>query len=158
MLPVQRDKVATMQYAGLAIAGAIGKRIHTENTFIRVFQSGSRISQMPGYVYHSAHYYDLVQNKKAYGVQLGVNVDWRYDWPSETFNPLNGQWFLQNKTTIPPYFLVNAFANVRIDRVRLYFKVHNVLQKLGSPGYFATPFYPGQRRLFEFGLNWTFFD
>jgi hypothetical protein len=47
---------------------------------------------------------------------------------------------------------------VRIDRVRIYFKVHNVLQKLGSPGYFATPFYPGQRRLFEFGLNWTFFD
>ncbi len=158
MLPVQRDKVATMQYAGLAISGAIGKRLHTENTFIRVFQAGSRIAQMPGYVYHSAHYYDLVRNKKAYGVQLGVNVDWRYDWPSETFNPLNGQWFLQNKTTIPPYFLVNAFTNVRIDRVRLYFKVHNVFQKLGSPGYFATPFYPGQRRLFEFGLNWTFFD
>jgi hypothetical protein len=157
-LPVQRDKIATMQYAGISIEGSLGGRIHTDNRFIRVFQAGSRISQMPAYIYRSAHWFDLVKNRKSYGVQLGFNLDWRFDWPTENFNPLTGQWFLQNQTTIPPYFLLDAFAHIRIDRVRLYFKVHNSLQKVGSPGYFAAPNYPGQRRLFEFGLNWTFFD
>jgi hypothetical protein len=53
---------------------------------------------------------------------------------------------------------MNAFAHVRIDRVRVYLRVHNVLQGLGSMGYFAAPGYAGQPRLFEIGLDWTFFD
>jgi hypothetical protein len=156
--PFQSDKIASMQYLGLEINGQIRKRLFSRNQFIRVFQAGGRISQMPGYVYRSTHWYELVRNRKAYGVQIGFNLDWRYDWPSEVFQPLTGQWGLQNQYRIPPYFLFDAFAHIRIDRVRLYFKVHNTLQGLGSPGYFSAPFYPGQRRLFEFGLNWTFFD
>ena len=157
-LPAQATSISTMQYAGLSVEGPVSNRIHTQNRFVRVFQAGSRISQMPSYIYRSAHWFDLVKSRKEYGVQIGFNLDWRFDWPSESFNPLTGQWFLQDKSTIPPYFLLDAFAHIRIDRVRLYFKVHNTLQKLGSPGYFATPYYPAQRRLFEFGLNWTFFD
>jgi hypothetical protein len=156
--PRQSDGISLNQYLGVTLEGGIGKRIHTTNRFIKVLQSGEKISGMPGYVFRSSHWYDLVKNKKAYGVQLGLNVDWRYDWSSENYNPLTSQWYLQNSVSIPPYFLVDAFANIRIDRVRLYFKVHNVLQKVGSQGYFAAPLYPAQRRLFEFGLNWTFFD
>ena len=156
--PQQANKISLNQYFGITVEGTFARRFHTQNRFIKVLQSGEKISGMPGYIFHSSHWYDLVKNKKAFGVQLGFNLDWRYDWPSENYNPLTGQWYLQNSVTIPPYFLLDAFANIRIDRVRLYFKVHNVLQKVGSQGYFAAPLYPAQRRLFEFGLNWTFFD
>ena len=155
-LPFQEDQISVMQYASLGFGGSAG-RIHTDNRLIRVFQSGGRISRMPGYVYRSTHWFDLVRNRKAYGVQLGLNLDWRTDWTTEQFHPLSGQWYLSDQT-IPTYFLLDAFAHVRIDRVRIYFKVHNVLQGLGSPGYFAAPLYPAQRRLFEVGLNWRFFD
>lgn len=155
-LPFQESEISVMQYASLSFGGVAG-RIHTDNRLVRVFQSGGRIAHMPGYVYRSTHWFDLVRNRKAYAVQLGLNLDWRTDWSAEQFHPLNGQWFLSDQS-IPTYFLVDAFAHVRIDRVRIYFKVHNVLQGLGSPGYFAAPLYPAQRRLFEVGLNWRFFD
>ena len=157
-LPYQETRASTMQYASIRINGQLGKLFYTENRFIRVFQAGSRVSQMPSYVYHSAHYFDILRKKKGFSVQLGFNLDWRFDWPSENYNPLTGQWFLQNYTTIPPYFLLDFFAHFKIDRARIYAKVHNTLQKVGGLGYFAAPYYPAQRRLFEVGLIWTFFD
>jgi hypothetical protein len=155
--PFQTDKAAVMQYASLEFSG-IWKRFSSSNTFIRVFQSGARISAMPSYVYHSCHEFFVARKRKGFSASLGFNLDWRFDWPSEDYNPLTGQWFLQSKTTIPPYFLFDAFTHIKIDRVRLYFKVHNTLQGLGGAGYFAAPYYPAQRRLFELGLCWTFFD
>ncbi len=155
--PFQADRVAVMQYLSLEFSGT-WKRFQSRNTFIRVFQGGARISAMPSYVYHSCHEFNLVKKRKGFSASLGFNLDWRFDWPSEDYNPLTGQWFLQNSSTIPPYFLFDAFTHIKIDRVRLYFKVHNTLQGLGGAGYFAAPFYPAQRRLFELGLCWTFFD
>ncbi len=156
--PFQTNERSRMQYASISFYGKIGKRFNTQNRFIRVFQAGALISQMPGYVYRSTHWFDVVRSKKGFEVQVGFNLDWRFLWPSENYNPLTGQWFLQKSTVIPPYFLFDAFTHIKIDRARLYFKVHNTLQKVGGLGYFAAPNYPGQRRLFEFGLIWTFFD
>lgn len=155
--PFQAERVALMQFAGLELSGQ-WKRFNSTNSFIRVFQSGARISAMPSYVYHSCHEFFVARKRKGFSASIGFNLDWRFDWPSEDYNPLTGQWFLQSKTTIPPYFLFDAFTHIKIDRVRLYFKVHNTLQGLGGAGYFAAPYYPAQRRLFELGLCWTFFD
>jgi hypothetical protein len=155
--PFQTDKIAVMQYLCLQMDGH-WNRFHSTNKFIRVFQSGGRIAAMPSYVYHSCHEFALLKKRKGFYAALGFNLDWRFDWPSEDYNPLNGQWFLQTRTTIPPYFLFDAFTHIKIDRLRLYFKVHNTLQGLGGAGYYGAPWYPAQRRLFEFGLCWTFFD
>lgn len=156
--PFQADGNSTIQWFSLHVNGRIGKRFFTENQLIRVFQSGSRISQMPTYAYHSTHWFDVLQRRKGYGIQLGLNLDWRYDWPSETFSPLNGQWVLTNNQRIAPYTVVDVFANFRMAKTRIYAKVHNTFQGLGSKGYFATPNYQAQRRLFEIGLVWYFFD
>ncbi len=156
--PQQAGSPSLIQYLSLQISGPETGRFHTRNTFIRTLTSGPRISGMPGYVYRSAHWFDLVRSRKAYAVQIGFNLDWRFDWISEEYYPLTGQWILQDRETIAPYFLFDAFAHIRIDRVRIYFKVHNTLQGLGGAGYLAAPGMPGQRRLLEFGLNWSFFD
>lgn len=156
--PTQATGSSTMQWASLTVNGKIGRRFFTENQIIRVFQSGSRISQMPTYAYHSAHWFDILQKKKGYGIQVGINLDWRYDWPSESYSPINGQWIMTENQRIAPYSVVDVFANFRMAKTRIYAKVHNSLQGLGSKGYFAAPNYQSQRRLFEIGLVWYFFD
>lgn len=157
-LPFQVTGTTLLQYVSLQINGKFGKTFFTENKFIRVFQSGAQISQMPGMTYHSAHWVELVRRKRGYGVQMGINLDWRADWQSENYQPLTGQWFLQNEFGIRPYFLCDFFTHIRIQRARIYLKVHNVNQGLGTAGYFAAPYYPGQKRLFELGLIWNFYD
>lgn len=156
--PIQKSGTATMQWLNLRVKGQLGKRIFTDNQLIRTFQSGVRVSQMPTYAYHSMHWVELFQKKKGYGIQVGLSVDWRYDWPSESFHPLSGQWFLTDNQKVDPYTLVDFFAHFRMNKTRIYAKVHNTFQGLGSKGYFATPLYQAQRRLFEIGLVWYFFD
>ncbi len=156
--PFQSAGLTEIRYLGLDLQTSFWKRLHSSTRFTRTIQSGTRISGMPGYVLNSSHWFDLVKNRKAYAVQLGFSLDWRTAWPSEVFHGPNAQWYLQQSSEIPEYLMVNSFVHLRIDRVRVYFKVHNTLQGAGSPGYFAAPFYPGQGRLFELGLDWTFFD
>lgn len=156
--PVQQNGFSTMQWLKLGLNGQIGKRFFTENQIIRTFQSGERLAQMPSYAYHSAHWVEVFQKKKGYAIQAGFNLDWRYDWPSMAFYPINGQWYITDNQRIQPYILVDAFIHIRMNKTRIYAKVHNTLQGLGSPGYFATPNYQAQRRLFQIGLVWYFFD
>ncbi len=113
---------------------------------------------MPGYVLRTSHWFDVVRYRKSYAIQAGFSLDWRNQWTPEIFIAPNAQWYVQNQQKIPTYFMMNTFVHLRIDRVRAYFRVHNTLQGLGTRGYLATPGYPGQRRLFELGLDWTFFD
>jgi len=49
-------------------------------------------------------------------------------------------------------------VNLRIKRSFLYLRMYNANQGFGAPGYFTTPFYTGQKRIVEFGVNWQFFD
>ena len=156
--PFQTGGTSLMQYLKIGLNGQLGNVFFTQNQFIKVLQSGSRISQMPGMVYHSAHWVELFRRKKGYAVQFGFNLDWRADVQSENYQPLTGQWYVQDIFQIRPYFLCDVFTHIRIQRARVYLKVHNLNQGWGSEGYFATPFYPGQARRLELGVVWTFYD
>ena len=57
------------------------------------------------------------------------------------------------------YPLVDAFANFRINRVKLFVKFSNApYRAFGLDGYYSTPFYPAMGRTFGFGVNWPLFD
>jgi len=156
--PFQTAGRTEIRYLGVDIRTSLFKRLHSRTSFTKTLQNGPRIAGMPGYTLHTLHWFDLVKNQKAYAVQIGFSLDWRTDWTAEMFNGLNGQWYVQQARSVPTYFMMNSFLHLRIDRVRVYLRVHNTLQGLGSEGYFATPLYPAQQRLFELGLDWTFFD
>ena len=156
--PFQATGISSFLYPGLDLETNIGKRIHSASSFTIPFQGGQRIAGMPQYILSSSHWADLVKNRKSIAAQIGFTIDWRARWVSEMFAAPNAQWYVQTKEKIPSYIAFTAFSHVRIDRVRVYFRVHNVLQGLNAPGFFAAPGYPSQRRLFELGLDWTFFD
>jgi hypothetical protein len=156
--PFQTTGKTEIRYLGIDIRTSFFKRLHSQTSFTRSLQNGTRIAGMPGYTLNTSHWFDLVKNQKAYAVQIGLSLDWRTDWTAEMFNGLNGQWYLQQAGSVPTYFMMNSFVHLRIDRVRVYLRVHNTLQGLGTEGYFATPLFPAQQRLFELGLDWTFFD
>lgn len=156
--PFQAIGTSEIRCLGIDVETSLLNRLHSLTRFNRTIQHGSRISGMPGYSIFTRHWFDLVKNRKAYAVQIGFSLDWRTDWTAEMFNGLNGQWYIQPKRSVPAYFMMNSFVHLRIERVRVYARVHNTLQGLGSEGYLATPLFPAQRRLFEIGLDWTFFD
>jgi hypothetical protein len=72
--------------------------------------------------------------------------------------PAIGQYHFQKVFAANGYFIADAFVNVRIRRVRLFFKATQINQDFTQPGYFVAPFYVGLPRTFSFGVNWLLFD
>jgi len=56
------------------------------------------------------------------------------------------------------YAVLDAFVNLKVRSAIVYLKVPFVNQGFIENGYFATPFYPGQPRVFDVGIKWRFFD
>lgn len=156
--PFQASGRSSFLFPGADLDLLAGKRWHFTASVTLPNQKGSRIAGIPSKIIRAGIWADLVKNRRALAAQAGFTLDWRDAWASEIFIAPNAQWLVQQSQLIPAYSVLNAFVNLRIDRVRVYLRVHNALQGVGSPGYFASPGYPAQRRLFEIGLDWTFFD
>ncbi|TLU99507.1 putative porin [Dyadobacter luticola] len=105
--------------------------------------------------------YDFVYAKVLF-IQIGLAARYRSGYLADAYMPVTQQFHLQNDTRLPQNMVVDAFANVRLKRVRFFFKM-SYLNQGGSlglfpKGYYVTPGYLGLARAFSFGINWPMFD
>ncbi|MCF0070770.1 putative porin [Dyadobacter sp. CY261] len=105
--------------------------------------------------------FDFVYAKVLF-IQLGLAARYRSAYLADAYMPITQQFHLQNNTTLNQSTVVDGFANVRITRVRLFFKMSYLNQGgnfgLFPKGYYVTPGYLGLARAFSFGINWPLFD
>jgi len=103
-----------------------------------------------------------IYEKKAFNnalhYQMGLDVHFRSLYYADNFNPALGQFFLQDKELVGGFPIADFFFNFKIKRFMAFFKLNNLAQDAFSAGYFVTPFYMGQPRSLEIGINWMFFD
>ena len=86
------------------------------------------------------------------------DLHWKSAYYAPAYDPAIQQFYNQDILESPAFPLVDVFFNARIKRARVFFKYNNVMQILYGTGYFPTPFYPGQRNIFDFGFDWSFYD
>jgi hypothetical protein len=105
--------------------------------------------------------YDFVYAKVLF-IQIGLAARYRSSYLADAYMPVTQQFHLQNSTRLDENVVVDGFANVRITRVRLFFKMSYLNQGgnfgLFPKGYYVTPDYLGLARSFSFGINWPLFD
>jgi hypothetical protein len=104
-----------------------------------------------------------------YQVMPGFDFWYRDSFLGQAYDPSVGVFHLQGPGTsiysdFPKHQLLNSylwsaiFINVKINNTRGYVKLGNAGQGITGPGFFDVPFYPGQQRYFEFGIDWVFYD
>ena len=91
-------------------------------------------------------------------MHAGIDLHWKSAYYAPAYDPAIQQFYTQDELESPAYPLVDIFFSAKIKRARVFFKYNNVLQIFGDTGYFPTPFYPGQRNIFDFGFDWSFYD
>jgi hypothetical protein len=105
--------------------------------------------------------YDLLYKKKLF-IQAGVELHYKSSYYADAYMPAIQQFHLQNSQFIEGYVQADAFADMRINRVRLFFKFAHANQGLtqgnNEKGYYVSPKFAGMGRTFEFGLHWLLFD
>ncbi|WP_345246513.1 putative porin [Nibrella saemangeumensis] len=101
--------------------------------------------------------YDFLYAKVLF-IQTGVELHYKSRYFADAYMPVSQQFHLQNDQQVEGYLLADVFANLRINRVRLFVKMSHANQGLFVPGYYVAPGYLQMRRTFGFGVHWYLFD
>jgi len=160
--------VAPVQASGdiSLISGQLG--FHVDFFKILSLKSSIVYSQVSGGSSDAVQIPELFTNTQlsASGISFEGNLEWHvgFDvhWKSEYFgyryDPAIMQYYVQDDVEIPAFPIVDFFANGKINRGRFFFKVNNLYELINGTGYFATPGYPGQSTVLDFGFDWSFYD
>ncbi len=120
--------------------------------------SGSDVFRVPEFVTRNTLYYtDSWFKGDPILVQIGGTANFFTKYKANAYNPLLGEFTLQNNTEIG-YPSLDVFFNARIKRTRLFFKVENINSSfLPYRNYFSAPNYPYRELSIRFGVVWNWF-
>ena len=134
-----------------------GFHLKNELYFTNIAGAASSKIQVPGFLYSGRLYWGGIIFKESVPFQVGMDVHGRSSYFANDYDPAIQQFFVQTSNKIKGYNQINAFVNMRIDKVFIFLKwVH--LNQRRNDGYFVTPLYPGQGNVVDMGVRWLFFD
>ena len=162
---VYYDSLATARQSTGAIAvfrtsvtmgGNVGKFEWSTNVHANT-QTGPDVMRMPALV-ANANLALNVQYKKLLYMQFGLDVIHQSAYFGDTYQPAIQQYHLQNRYELPAFVQVDPYVSLRINRVRVFFKMANVTQGILTDNYYSAYLYPAMSRGFGFGVKWLLFD
>jgi hypothetical protein len=155
-LPLLNKQPLLLVFSGLGLDWQRGKFSTTNQAYYNRVE-GNQVIRMPNWLVNSRLAYDFLYAKVLY-IQAGLEMHYRSGYYADAYNPMYQTFYLNNSFEVPASLTVDAFAVLRINRVRLFFKMSNVTNKIIQQGYYTSPYYPAIGRTFGFGVNWPLFD
>lgn len=152
----QESSPISVYRAGVNLSWRKGK-FSTSHMAYLTTTSGPDLIRMPKVQTLSKVGFDFVYSKVMY-VQVGIDAHYRSAYYADLYQPLSNQFYLNNKFKVNGYVQLDAFADVRINRVRVFVQLKNAADGLIPRNFMPTPFYPGMKRSFGFGVCWPLFD
>ena len=104
-------------------------------------------------LYYSDHFF-----KKALFLQTGVIFQYFTEYHANNYNPLLGEFYVQDRSKIGGYPLLDFFINAKIQEFRVFLKAEHFNAGFGKPNYYAAPNYPYRDFIIRFGVIWDFFS
>ncbi|MEM9425047.1 MAG: putative porin, partial [Spirochaetota bacterium] len=75
------------------------------------------------------------------------------------YNPLLGEFYIQNTESFGGYPLLDFFINARVKQTRIYLKAEHFNSSFGGNfDFYSAPNYPYRDFVIRFGLVWNFFS
>ncbi|MCQ2286779.1 MAG: putative porin [Bacteroidales bacterium] len=91
-------------------------------------------------------------------LQLGIDLAYNTEYYAYGYCPALHQFYSQQEIKTGNYLYCDAYINMRIKRVGVFFRLGHAFAGLLGRNYFSTPYYPSQGRSFSLGINWCFYD
>lgn len=114
---------------------------------------------IPPYLYTGRYYYAHQPYGKKMEIETGMNVHFKALYYADGYDIVSQQFYRQNEFAAQGRPVFDLFLNFRISNVKLFVKYSYINEDFCTPkAYFATPFYPGQKKAADIGIHWSFFD
>ncbi len=133
--------------------------LHFENEIYVTNVSGGSADNMPvpPLFYNGRLYWKGFWFKNTMAVEVGLDLHAKSQYYALDYAPALQQFYLQENFRIDGFYTADFFVNMKINNVRVFVKMTHINQQ-NNDGYFITPYYPGVGRIFDFGVNWMFYD
>jgi len=116
------------------------------------------ILNVPTLISRNTLYYSNYLFKKALYIQTGVTANYFTSYYMNGYNPVLGDFYIQNQTKIGNYPMIDFFLNMKIRTARIYFAVEQLNHLLGKSKHLSAPMYPYKDLTVRLGISWKFFN
>lgn len=116
------------------------------------------ILNVPEIVTRNTFYYSNYLFKRALFLQTGIVLNYFTKYYASDYNPVIGEFFVQNDKQIGNHPNFDFFINAKIQRTRIYFKAEHFNSSLMGNNFYSSPNNPSRDFTIRFGLIWNFFN
>lgn len=116
------------------------------------------ILNVPQVVTRNTFYFSDYLFKKAMFLQTGFTLNYFTKYYANDYNPLIGEFYVQNDTEIGNFPMIDFFVNARIRQTRIFLKAEHFNSAMTGYNFYSAPNYPYRDFIIRFGLVWNFFQ
>jgi hypothetical protein len=102
-------------------------------------------------------YYDMIISKVLF-TQIGIDVRFNTEYYADAYDPATGFFYLQDEKKLGSYPYMDAFANLKLKRTRVFFQFMNIGSQFLNRPYFTTLNHPMNKMTFRLGVAWSFYN
>ncbi len=165
VLPVQASSDQVILSPELKLHVTVARHIHLSGRGIysRLLKTSQDAIQLPELFANGQLAYENIFFHGNFDIQVGVDAHWQSSYYALRYDVPVQQFYVQDETSanamkLKSFPIVDVFLNAKIKRGRIFVKMNNLVQLSTKQGYLATPYYPGQRNVVDFGFDWSFYD
>ncbi|WP_121964147.1 putative porin [Myroides sp. N17-2] len=116
------------------------------------------ILNVPQFVTRNTLYFTDAFFDKALKFQTGITLSYFSKYYANDYNPLIGDFFVQDKVEIGNYPVFDFFINMKIRTARIYIMLEHFNSSMTGYKYYSAPNNPYKDFTFRFGVTWNFFS
>ncbi|MCB9343718.1 MAG: hypothetical protein H6576_08480 [Lewinellaceae bacterium] len=135
------------------------KWLHVDNTFGLQQANRSDVLHLPTWFSKNSLYLNGRVFKKRMLLSTGVDFRLNSDFQPDGYQPLTGQFYLQDTLSQQPYPWIDLFLAFKVQAFRFFFRYENCSRWWDQTQvYYQTARYPQSFGGIRFGLSWRFMD
>ncbi|WP_177762411.1 putative porin [Flavobacterium sp. I3-2] len=115
------------------------------------------IVNVPSFITRNTIYYTDKLFKKALFLQTGIVFKYHTKYYANEYNPILGDYFVQDSRKIGGFPTFDFFVNAKIKTARIYLNLEHFNSSFTGYNFFATPTRPFTDMRLRFGIVWDFF-
>ena len=116
------------------------------------------ILNVPELVTRNTIYFSQEMFRKALFLQTGVTFNYFTNYYANEYNPVIGEFFVQNNKKIGNFANFDFFINAKIQRTRIYLIAEHFNSSFSGNNFYSSPNNPYRDFMIRFGLVWNFFQ
>jgi hypothetical protein len=156
--PAQYSNTIKHISAKLSKEFTLGKFALDNTLLFQKVDQRDAILNVPQIVTRNSFYYSNYMFKKALYLQTGFICNYFTNYFANEYNPVIGEFFVQNQKEIGNFPMLDFFVNARVQRTRIYFKLEHFNSSFTGNSFYASPNNPYRDFIIRFGLTWNFFQ